>query len=160
MMLAKLKEVMDQLPIQTINGKDYKPVFRFGTEDDLNKFLKVKRRGGGRHYPLVWLETPVEEGIDTTFTLILATVNKRTDMGNVDRLDWTMTDTLVPLERNVMHALKRSRAFKMTADQWVTNNYSGTKIFNYTMTPDIWDAIRMEVGVRFLKDCKVKQIHF
>ena len=159
-MIRELKQVFDQLPVQTINGKDYKPVFRAGTEDDLRKFLKVKRKTGERYYPLVWLETPLDETQETELRIILATLNRKTDMGNFDRLDWTFEATLDPLFKNVMKALKRSRVFKMTADQYITNNYNGTRIFNYVVTPDIWDALTMDVGVRYTKGCKVKTINF
>ena len=143
-----LKEVLNQLPIMTVGGKDYKPVVELGTEDQLRAFLKVKRKSGERYYPLVWVETPITQSLETSIVIVLATLNRRTDMGNMDRLDYTFEPVLEPLRENVMHALKRSKTFKMQDDQWVTNNYGGEKYFNYAMTPDIWDAIRLEVDVR------------
>ena len=112
MIFRKFQTVFEQLPIQTINGKEYTPVFRFGTEDDLNNFLSVARKSGNPYYPLIWLVTPQEEAHEITCHFVLATLNLRTDMGNFDRLDYTFAATLEPLLDNVISAIKQSRAFK------------------------------------------------
>ncbi len=158
-MFRELEQIFDQLPVMTIGGKDYKPIFRFGTEEQLSADLSLKRKSGERYYPLIYLETPIEEDSDVDLKFILATLNKRTDMRNKDRLKWTFEDVLEPLMNNVSHALLRSGIFRRnleTPDKF----YRGKKIFNYHMTPDIWDAIIYETSFRFNNDCEVKIIHF
>lgn len=159
MIFKRLKEAFDQLPIQTINGKDYKPVFHFGTLDDLTARLSATRKAGERHYPLIWLNTPVEEASEVNLEFVIATLNRRTDMGNWDRLDWTFDTTLEPLFDNIMTALKGSRTFKFGPDMW-DKNYRGEKYFNYHITPDVWDAITFNVTLRYNRECEVKTIHF
>ena len=155
MIFKKFKTVFDQLPVMTINGKDYIPVFRFGTADDLTKFLSVVRKSGDRYYPLIWLETPQEEAGEIEVNFTIATLNRRTDMGNFDRLDYTFADTLEPLLTNMITAIKGSRAFKFSPDDW-DKNYRGTKLFNYTVTPDIWDAITLTWTLAYTRECEVK----
>lgn len=155
MIFRKFQTVFEQLPTQTINGKDYDPVFRFGTEDDLTAFLSVKRKSGERHYPLIWLVTPQEEAYEIECHFVLATLNMRTDMGNFDRLTHTFESTLEPLLDNVISAIKQSRAFKFSPDDF-DKNYRGTKHFNYLVTPDIWDAIDLEFSLRYTRECNVK----
>ena len=36
----------------------------------------------------------------------------------------------------------------------------GKKVFNFHMTPDIWDAVIFETSFRFNDDCKVREINF
>lgn len=158
MIFRHLKDVFDQLPAMTINGKVYQPIFHFGTEDDLKKRLSVKRKSGEKHYPLIWLNTPVEEASEITLNFIIATINRRTDMGNWDRLNLTFDTTLEPLFDNIMTALKGSRTFKI--DGQFDKNYRGEKYFNYHISPDIWDAQQFEVDVRYTRECSVKKINF
>jgi hypothetical protein len=159
MIFKRLKEVFDQLPEMQIGGKVYNPVFHFGTESDLRNRLSVTRKSGERHYPLIWLNTPVEEAGEVTLNFIIATLNRKTDMGNWDRLNYTFGDTLEPLFDNIMSALKRSRTFKFGPDQW-DKNYRGEKYFNYHISPDIWDAIQFTVTLRYSRECAVKTINF
>ncbi|MEN8122411.1 MAG: hypothetical protein ABFS35_18850 [Bacteroidota bacterium] len=143
----------------TINGKEYKPVFDFGTKEQLVANLSLRRKAGERYYPLIYLETPIEESRNVELRLILATMNKRTDMRNVDRLKWTFEDTLEPLRDNVVHALIRSGIFRRNEDT-PDRNYKGEKHFNYHLTPDIWDAIVYETSFRYEDNCEVKKIYF
>lgn len=154
MIFEKLKTVFEQLPDLTVNGKAYTPYFSFGTEDDLRKTLKAYRQSSTtRIYPLIWLVTPLEEQTEIEFEFILATINKRTDMGNFDRLAWTFTPTLEPLLTNVIKALKQSRSFKMVD---FDRENRGTKYFDYHLEPEIWDAIRYTVSMRYWPNCPVK----
>jgi hypothetical protein len=155
MIFKKFKTVFDQLPPMDIGGKIYNPVFRFGTEDDLVKYLSVTRKSGARYYPLIWLETPQEEAGEISVNFTIATLNIRTDMGNFDRLKYTFEPTLEPLLTNMITAIKGSRAFKFSPGDW-DKNYRGTKIFNYTVTPDIWDAITITWSLSYTRECEVK----
>ena len=158
MIFKKLREAMDQLPTMTINGKDYKPRFEVGTKEQLTAFLSVTRKAGERIYPLIWLETQMEEGSVVELNFVLATINSRTDMGNWDRLDLTFGTTLEPLLDNLIIALKQSGILSTTGE-W-DRYYRGTRYFNYHVTPDIWDAIGFTVEMNYKAECKVKTIYF
>ena len=149
---------MHQLPEMLIGGKTYKPTFQFGTEADLRKYLSVARKSGERYYPLIWLKTPMEEAEIVTLDILIATPNKRTDMGNWDRLAITFGTTLDPLFDNIIKAIKRSGPFRLTSDY--DRFYRGTKYFNYHLEPEIWDAIDFQIEVRYNSDCLVKEIIF
>ena len=154
-MFRKLETIFNQLHLLTVNSKEYKPIFRFGTEDDLQKYLKVKRRTGERYYPLIWLETPTVEAGELDLNFVIATLNMRTDMGNFDRLTYTMEPTLDPLFTNIVTAIKGSRVFKF-APELYDKNYRGEKHFNYLVTPDIWDAISFTFSLQYTRECEVK----
>lgn len=158
-MFRVLKEIFDQLPVMTINGKDYKPVFDFGTQEQLSANLSLRRKSGERYYPLIYLETPLKEDSNMDFRFILATINRKVDMRNVDRLKWSFEDTLEPLLYYVNHALKQSGVFRRNKDT-PDKYYKGEKHFNYHMTPDIWDAIVYETSFRYNGGCTVKTINF
>ena len=158
-MLRKLVEIFDQLPIMTIAGKDYKPMFRFGTKERLVADLSLRRKKGRVTYPLVYLETPFEQNEEVKLKFVIATMNKRTDMLNEERLQWTYDEILSPLRAQVYKALLRSGVFKRT-EKTPYKNYKGEIHFNYNITPDIWDALSYEIDLRFSDDCKVKKIYF
>ena len=155
MIFRKLQTIFEQIPPMEINGKIYNVVFRFGTEEDLQKYLSVKRKSGDRYYPLIWLETPTVEDSEVELNFTLATLNRRTDMGNFDRLKYTFEPTLEPLFDLMRSAIRQSRTFKFGPEQY-DKNYRGTKLFNFNVTPDIWDAITLTLNLRYTRECKVK----
>jgi len=96
-MFRELEEIINQIPPLLINGKEYTPIFRYGTRAQLAEDLSLKRKTGEKYYPLIYLETPFAMGENVELRFILATLNKRTDMRNKDRVKWTFEDTLEPL---------------------------------------------------------------
>jgi len=158
MIFKKLKEIFDQLPEMVIGGKNFKPQFHFGTQEQLVAYLSLKRKSGEKYYPLIYLQTPFEESDTMEFTFILATLNKNVSMTNWERLDITFGTTLEPLLDNLIVAIKQSGIFYMT-DEFSKEN-RGSKYFNYHVTPDIWDAIEYKINVRYRSDCKIKTIYF
>lgn len=160
-----LKNIFATLPIITINGKDSKPNFDFGSHEDLLKYIDHKNKQGVAKYPLVWLETPVSFKGDTqgeiALKLVLATVSN-SELSNTERLQVTFKTTLDPLLVNVKKALQRSGATRITDKK----NNVRTNHFNYGVkelgskkekqaTVDIWDAIKFEckVIVNEMCDC-------
>ena len=157
MVFRKFKQVFDQLPVMTIGGKDYTPKFMFGTRNELSAYLSLERKKGERYYPLIWLETPMEEASELDCNFLLATQNKKVDMGNWDRLNLTFDQVLEPLLDNILIAIQQSRVFRING---IDKNYRGTKFFNYHTSPDIWDAIKFNVKVRYDRNCEVKNITY
>lgn len=158
-MLGKLDEIISQIPYIDIGGKKYKPIFRYGTKGQLAEDLSLQRKTGEKYYPLIYLETPFSQDAIVTLRFILATLNIRTDMRNKDRLDLTFNQVLLPLKNNLYHALLRSGVFYRTPNT-PYGTYNGEFVFNYHMTPDIWDALIYQVELRFKDDCDVKKIYF
>lgn len=159
-MLRQLIDIFDQLPPIDINGSLYKPIFRFGTRGQLAEDLSLKRKTGERYYPLVYLETPFVSDEIVTLRLILATLNRRVEMRNYDRLKYTFEDVLEPLRDNVIHALLRSGVFRKTTETPDPRYYKGEYFFNYHIEPDIWDALVYETTLRYDNSCQVSKIYF
>ena len=158
-MLTQLNEIMTQLPSVVIEGKSYKPEFRYGTRLQLTEDLSLYRKKGERYYPLVYLETPINGSEIVEFRFILATLNIRSDMRNKDRVGLTFTKVLEPLRKNLVKALLRSGVFKRVAAT-PKNEFSGEYHFNYHIQPDIWDALVYNTTFRYTPNCKVRIIKF
>lgn len=158
-MLEQLDQIFAQIPPLVVGGKEYSPIFRYGTESQLAEDLSLKRKTGERYYPLIYLETPFTSSEFVSLRFILATLNKRTDMRNKDRMNWTFGQVLEPLREYIYHALLRSGIFYRTVDT-PTKYYQGEYVFNYHITPDIWDALIYETTFRYRPDCGVKTIYF
>lgn len=156
-----LEEVLDNLPdivIERPGGdKNYKPVFNYGTKADLLKFLRLERKRAGKHYPLIWLETPIElvgdlfPEVDCNF--VLATLSNQ-DLSNRERIRISFDTTLEPLLKSVKNALNlRTNASLIDKDRQQKTNY-----FNYDTDSshgvnEIWDAISFKCKIKFNFNC-------
>lgn len=153
-----LTDILDNLPVMSIGGKDFQPVFDYGTQADLLKFLRFKNRKTSKTvYPLVWIQTPVTFDIigqfeTATINMILATISNR-NISNRERTDITFLGTLDPLLKNVYNAINTHDTTRVNQKAMSTR-----KFFNYENddekgTTDIWDAIQFEFTIRFNLNC-------
>lgn len=160
MEFKQLELVLDDLPEMTIGNKSYKPIFSYGSQADLLKWLRLKNKSKGKKYPLVWLETPFtsnrELNTETAkINLIIATLSNA-NLSNRERTSLTFATTLDPLLENVIKAFKYSLQFRV-----IDNSQSITKHFNYdgneydkvTKATDIWDAISLEITIELNLNC-------
>lgn len=160
----RLVELFDTLPIQTIDGSDYKPCFDFGSHEDLLLYLNHKSKTGGKRYPLVWMQTPFQATGRNVLTikskLILATLSN-SELSNRERLEVTFKPTLDPLLVNTIKALNFSGFTRiLEPEKNVRTNYfkydSEAEINGAT---DIWDAIKFECNIE-MKDCEQRTINY
>lgn len=149
-----LTELFDLLPDATFsNGNTAKIDFSWGSQQDLNKYIKLK--GSKRKYPLIWLvntkwtENRLGETMKSRIRLILA-INS-TKMENINPTIWDsdFEITLNPIKENVLTALTKSGRTilnQTTIDIERLPNYSeeGT---NNTKTIDVWNAIVIDCDV-------------
>lgn len=153
-----LTDILDNLPVMNIGGKDFQPVFDYGTQADLLKFLKFKNAKGGKNvYPLVWIQTPVtfeQVGQFETaeINMILATITNR-NITNRVRTEITFLGTLDPLLKNVYAAINAHETTRMVEGATATR-----KFFNYENdeekgATDIWDAIQFTFTIHFNLNC-------
>ena len=149
-----LTELFGLLPDATFgNGNTAKIDFSWGSQQDLNKYIKLK--GNKRKYPLIWLvntkwqENRLGKTMKSRIRLILA-INS-TKMENINPTIWDtdFEETLNPIKENVLTALTKSGRTilnQTTIDIERLPNYSeeGT---NKTKTIDIWNAIVIDCDV-------------
>lgn len=166
----RLRALFETLPVQTIDGSQYKPAFDFGSHEDLLRYLKQKQKEGGKVYPLIWLETPLkrtgnENRVKIDLKLVLATLTN-SNMSNTERLEVTIKPTLIPLEKNIRKGLSHSgftRILKSKEAEW-------TVFFNYGLrevqekeekhaSTEIWDAVKFECELE-ITNCKQKNINY
>jgi len=154
----RLKELFDTLPPIVDEDEDFKPLFDFGSEIDLNDFLKDERNKDTR-YPIIWLETPLQKTGDKRLTmdlkLVLANQNQYKNESNLSRLENNFNNFLNPLYKNVIKALDQS-GFTRIIDR---DKIERTDYFKHTQSTDIWDAIKFECKLE-MTDCKLKTIYY
>ena len=151
-----LTDLFDLLPFATFQGgKTAKIEFGWGSQQDLNKYIKLK--GNKRKYPLIWLvngkETENRLGltINRRIRLIIAINSTKVENLNPTIWDSDFDITLNPIKENVLTALTcsgRTNLNQTTIDIERLPNYSeeGT---NNTKTIDIWNAIVIDCDVIF-----------
>lgn len=130
--------------------------FGWGSQKDLNKYLKLK--GSKRKYPLIWLvnstetENVMAKTIDKKCRLLIAINSEK--MANINPTIWDsdFKITLNPIKDNVLIALDNSGATQITN----VNNIGIERVPNYpyegseeTQAIDIWNVIVLDVDVRF-----------
>ena len=160
---SRLAELFDTLPDMTIGSDTFSVRNDWGTQKDLNKWLKLNRNKG--KYPLVWLLTPVsdtgdEDTVSGDYTLILATLNKDVDMGNRERSRRSFATTLNPLYDNVIKALERGSSIDFVgAERTKTNFYNYSEDDVSHENTEIWDVIKLEVSIGINNNC-LKTIYY
>lgn len=160
----KFIEIFDTLPEMSIGGGSYKPIFDFGSQEDLLHYLNQKNNQSYTKYPLVWIETPFsstgKERLSIKSKLILATLSNG-KISNRERLELTFKPTLYPLLANVKKALNHSGMTRiLEPDKNVQINffkYNVDKEGNFAS--DIWDAIKFECDLE-MKDCPLRTINY
>lgn len=172
----RLKEIFDELPAITIGASSYTPIYDFGSQKDLYRFLNLKRKevtstGSGNIYPIIWMETPVTKvGTNTRLsfplTLVIATLTNST-MSNLERLAVSFDTVLTPLYDNILTGLQQSGFTQIVpVENNQTNSVTRTDYFNYGTendqnheTTDVWDAIKLECTVLMTDKC-LRTINF
>lgn len=148
----KLEEIFDYLPAMKYEvGSEYsfKPVFGFGDQMELNKFLKNKESESTKPYPLIWLLYRYNEKHEkkkvvlNDIVLILAT-NTNAEMSNRDRIETNFKKVLIPLYDNILEALTKSVNINLEDDRGVVKfpNFSEEVNREQSFTTELWDALK------------------
>lgn len=149
-----LANLFDLLPLANFsNSKTAKVGFGWGSQHDLNKYIKVL--GSKQKYPLIWLvssewiENPLAKTIKGNRKRFVIAINS-TKLENLNPSIWN-TDfevTLNPIKDNVLLALANSGRSILRKD-----NISIERVPNYsdgqdaTETIDIWNAIVIDCDI-------------
>lgn len=157
--LEMLEDLFDSVKPIEIDGVEYKALFDYGTVEDLNAFLRVKRRTST--YPLIWLSTPFKAeslsrvGSKSNLVFTIAT-NGTSVMANRVRAQTTIKKVLLPLIANIKEAIKRCSFISRDGE-----DIDLTYHFNFSVeddkSSDIWDAIEFGVEFKF-KMCNYKKV--
>jgi len=128
--------------------------FHWGDEDELNRYVQLKKEGS---YPLIWLlpspdnyEGASGQEIVKECSFIIATRETRQDLFNDERYVTSFDLVLQPLTENLIHGLTTSNITERIGNTWEIMkfpNYSAASEKNGTI--DIWDAIGLTINVRF-----------
>lgn len=166
-----LEKIFEQLPLSVSDNSKSKPSFFYGTVEDLNAFLKVNKNKNV--YPLVYMITPYTiTGYNfktARLSFIIAVNNANINMSNKERLITVFNKYIYPTRDNIIKAINYSGATEIINIEDITEKLyfrymvnkekasSGSNTGNFTGTTiDIWDAIRIELQIKFSCNGNVK----
>ena len=162
-----IKAIVETIPEIQLNPKlKALPKFHWGDEHELNRYIALKK---AESYPLIWLlpDSDKYEGWNgkkatRDCSFIIATRETRKELFNDQRYIKTFDLVLNPLTRYLIHGLQTSSITDRMNDGWTITKYP-----NYSAdsdkdgTIDIWDAVKLEMNVRFFGEVKcLKQIQY
>lgn len=166
----KLKEIFEYLPAMKYevgSVLSFKPVFGYGSQIELNKFLKSKESDQSHPYPLIWLLYPYKElhkrkEVDLEGMVLILATNTNSQMLNSERIDTNFKKVLIPLYDNVHAVLKRAVNVNLIEETEIIKfpNYSGdNNREEEAFTTDLWDAMKtiwkLSINTACLKEIKV-----
>jgi hypothetical protein len=150
-----IRAIVDTIPsIQINDNLVAKPKFHWGDEDELNRYVQLKKDNS---YPLIWLlpspdpyKGTLGQEVVKECSFIIATRETRQELFNDQRYITSFDLVLQPLTEYLIHGLTASTITDRVDDSWETlklPNYSAESKKNGTI--DLWDAIGLTITVRF-----------
>lgn len=154
----KLKEIFSYLkPIKDAKGNEYKPVFDWGTEEILNKFM-VKHK---QPYPLIWLVTGTNRSNndipERNTRLIIATRSKMPEEFNSFQHEHDFKVILYPVLNNVIRALKVNGMTSIDKDFKYQNLPNFGVVKDKTKTIDVWNAVVLDINIKLINNCIINK---
>ena len=141
----RVYEVLKHLPdIQNMN-----PVYAWGDEIHLNKWLAAKNKAGENTYPLIYQTSKEEtqnilnDTVTTDWRVILAVNNKNVDLFNTERWALAFRNVLNPLADHIVRGFQ-SADFLIEAGEVKLERYGNYGDGNEHWTIDAWDALTLE----------------
>lgn len=161
-----IRSIIDTFPLIQINPTtSLQPKFHWGDEAELNRYIKLKKEAS---YPLIWLLPSEDRYEGSRFqnlvkdcSFIIATRENRVELFNDQRYIKTFDLVLNPLQDYLVQGLTKS-----DISERVDNNFTIFKHPNYSAeseanaTIDIWDAIKLDITVRFKEGKCLKPINY
>ncbi|MFT5668823.1 MAG: hypothetical protein ACI9DK_003028 [Vicingaceae bacterium] len=160
-----IRDIILQMPLMTVfnDGIDRSINFGWGDKLELNRYLVGKKDG---LYPLIWLLIPAEDThsqngtlCNRTCSFIIANTEERSQLYNPQRYEYNFKIVLLPVTEYIIHGIKSSNETRIENDE-----YKVTKHPNYSdegsngeesATIALWDAVRLDIDVEFIKtNCK------
>tara|TARA_R110000787_G_scaffold261374_1_gene366727 strand:+ start:6057 stop:6569 length:513 start_codon:yes stop_codon:yes gene_type:complete len=150
-----IRDIIDMIPnIQINDSLSLKPKFHWGDEDELNRYIQLKKEDS---YPLIWLlpSTDKYEGsrnqyVNKTCSFVIATREIRKELFNDERYIRTFDRVLNPLSAFLIKGLTDSNITDRIGtefDLFKHPNYSAESESNGTI--DIWDAVKLDIEIKF-----------
>ena len=149
----KLKEIFERLPAMKYEvggAHSFIPVFGYGSQIELNKFLKSQESEQTHPYPLIWLLYPYKElhkkkKVELDDLVLILATNTNSQMLNKERIDTNFKKVLIPLFDNIQKAFKLAVNVNLLQEVEVVKfpNYSGDDDKeSSSFTTDLWDAMK------------------
>lgn len=126
------------------------PFFSWGDKEELDRYIIESKSD---NYPLIWL-LPSKDmynkqngHITKTVSLIISTLEVRTELFNGQRLKLSFAQTLNPLVENIEYYLNNASNLLLTSDIELF------KYPNYSGATDKWDAIKLVFDIEINNNC-------
>ena len=143
-------------PLTDANTNDFKIHYNWGTQEVLNKYLKMYKDAV---YPLVWLinstntENEQTKRINRSARIVIATKSNAVNEFNPYQYQNDFLNILNPVKKNLLKAIRASGISQLTNE-----NYKYSFIPNYSYEDsegtliDVWNAIVIDLEVEFRTD--------
>jgi len=152
-----LAEIFTQLPkYKDSKNKEFEIKYEWGSEKDLTLFLKTI---SGNKYPLIWLvqgkqtDDVFKHSAERNLRLILAKNSEQKTNRNPTVFKSDFKDCLNPLLENVLKCFTSSRVTSIINNGQIEvdrrANYTEESKEDKTFTIDYWNAIILDITVRF-----------
>ena len=155
-----IKSIVETIPAVVLNPTvTLTPRFHWGDEKELNRYIQMKKEDS---YPLIWLLPSPDiyiggrlQFVSKECSFVIATRETRTDLFNDQRYTKTFEHVLNPLVNNLVYGLSKSSISEIDGENTLSiykhPNYSAESEENGTI--DVWDAIKLEVKIKFRENC-------
>lgn len=165
----KLEAIFDYLPEMAYaeGGTEYKVIFGYGDQKELNLFLAAQESNSNKPYPLIWLlyqykEKHTKRKVDLEDLVLILAVDTSAAMLNKDRLATTFRNILFPLYDNILGVFRKAVNVNLKEEVGVVKfpNYTDeTDRYNdnVTFTSERWDALKTTWELSINDNC-LKQI--
>jgi hypothetical protein len=151
-----LKDIVESMAAVYINDNlSKKPVFYWGTSQDLPQFLKVYKEDS---YPLIWSVTKEDKksvlGFERDVELCFCTRETR-ELLNTERMEAAFKLVLIPLWDAFNIKVKRSSNLEIvddTENYLKAPNYSVSDAKKQSPVADIWDVYKVSFTANFYEN--------
>lgn len=149
----RLNEVFSQLP--AILGDS--PVYSWGNEQHLDRWVKQKTTVGENTYPLIYQisksedHSRAEKTVQVSWEAVIATQNPNVNLFNDERWTLSFKNVLNPLVDYMLEGFDYA-GFILVDDKFSIERY-GNYGENENFTIDIWDAIYFRATLLIHNDC-------
>lgn len=153
----RIRDIIATIPEIRLND-DFTlfPKYHWGDEKELNRWIQEVKEDA---YPLIWLLPSPDnykgngKELEKNCEFIIATREKQEDLFNDARYINSFDTVLNPLTEKLIHGLKVSTISDLINQEWTINKYPNYSNADKNGTIDLWDALKLNIKVRFNDSC-------
>lgn len=147
--------LVEQIP----NIEAFEPVFHWGDEHELNRFITLK----AQPYPIIWLVTGQEQHdlrgrgrVQRDCRFIMAVREEKVNQLNDYRLRNSFDLYLNPLAERFIEGLQKFSITSLDNERYTLRKYPNYSDAGENKTIDLWDALTLNCSITMNNNCQNK----